>query len=195
MKVRIKVKGIVQGVGFRPFVYRIAKKNNLKGYVKNMGNYVEILIEGKKEDIRNFINDLKNKKPPLSRIDKLDIEEIKGIEEFDDFYIIKSENAKDEEEGTIPADVAICDDCLKEMLDKNDRRYRYPFIACTNCGPRFTIVEKLPYDRENTSMRDFPLCEKCLEEYKNPLDRRFHAQATCCPICGPKVFLSDGKRL
>ncbi|XRP96174.1 carbamoyltransferase HypF [Methanocaldococcus sp. 16A] len=193
MRVKIKVKGIVQGVGFRPFVYRIAKKNHLKGYVKNMGNYVEILIEGKKKNIEDFINDLKNKKPPLSRIDKLDIEEIKGVEEFNDFYIIRSEDTKDEEEGTIPADVAICDDCLKEMLDKKDRRYRYPFIACTNCGPRFTIVEKLPYDRENTSMRDFPLCEECLKEYKNPLDRRFHAQATCCPICGPKVFLTDGK--
>ncbi|XRO75689.1 carbamoyltransferase HypF [Methanocaldococcus sp. 28A] len=193
MRVKIRVNGIVQGVGFRPFVYRIAKKNNLKGYVKNMGNYVEILIEGTKKNIEDFINDLKNKKPPLSRIDKLDIEEIKGIEEFNDFYIIRSEDTKDEEEGTIPADVAICDDCLKEMLDKKDRRYRYPFIACTNCGPRFTIVEKLPYDRENTSMRDFPLCEECLKEYKNPLDRRFHAQATCCPICGPKVFLTDGK--
>ncbi|ACV24887.1 carbamoyltransferase HypF [Methanocaldococcus fervens] len=195
MKVRIKVKGIVQGVGFRPFVYRIAKKNNLKGFVKNMGNYVEIVVEGKKEDIENFIKDLKNKKPPLSRIDKLDIEEINDNLSFDDFYIIKSEDSREEEEGTIPADVAICDDCLKEMFDKNDRRYRYPFTACTTCGPRFTIVEKLPYDRENTSMRDFPLCEKCLEEYKNPLDRRFHAQATCCPVCGPKVFLSDGKEV
>jgi hydrogenase maturation protein HypF len=196
MRVKIKVKGIVQGVGFRPFVYRIAKKNNLKGYVKNLGNYVEILVEGKREDIESFINDLKNKKPPLSRIDKLDIEEIKDNSlNFDDFYIIKSENAQDEEEGTIPADVAICDDCLREMFDKNDRRYRYPFTACTNCGPRFTIVEKLPYDRENTSMRDFPLCKECLEEYKNPFDRRFHAQATCCPICGPKVFLTDGKEI
>ena len=144
MRVKIKVKGIVQGVGFRPFVYRIAKKNNLKGYVKNLGNYVEIYVEGKKEDIERFINDLKNKKPPLSRIDRLDIEEIKDNQEFDDFYIIKSENAREEEEGTIPADVAICDDCLREMFDKNDRRYRYPFIACTNCGARFTIVEKLP---------------------------------------------------
>ena len=196
MRVRIKVKGIVQGVGFRPFVYRIAKENNLKGYVKNLGNYVEIFVEGKKEDIERFINDLKNKKPPLSRIDRLDIEEIKdNIPNFDDFYIIKSENAKEEEEGTIPADVAICDDCLKEMFDINDRRYRYPFIACTNCGARFTIVEKLPYDRENTSMRDFPLCKECLDEYKNPLDRRFHAQATCCPICGPKVFLTDGNEV
>ena len=144
MRVKIKVKGIVQGVGFRPFVYRIAKKNNLKGYVKNLGNYVEIFVEGKRENKESFIYDLKNKKPPLSRIDRLDIEEIKdNIPNFDDFYIIKSVNAQEEEEGTIPADVAICDDCLREMFDKNDRRYRYPFTACTNCGPRFTIVEKI----------------------------------------------------
>ncbi|WP_456472932.1 carbamoyltransferase HypF [Methanocaldococcus sp.] len=195
MKIKIKVKGIVQGVGFRPFVYRIAKKNNVKGYVKNMGNYVEIYLDGKKEDIDNFIRDLKNKKPPLSRIDSLEIIECNDIIYFNDFYIIESENSNFEEEGTIPADVSICEECLKELFDKNDRRYRYPFIACTNCGPRFTIVEKLPYDRENTSMRDFPLCEECLKEYKNPLDRRFHAQATCCPVCGPKVFLSDGKNI
>ncbi|EHP85410.1 carbamoyltransferase HypF [Methanotorris formicicus] len=189
--IKIHVKGIVQGVGFRPFVYRIAKENNLKGYVKNMGNYVEIVVGGKKEDIEKFIDDLKSKKPPLSKIDDLKIKLNELKLHFDDFVILNSEETDREEEGTIPADVAICEECLKEMVDKNDRRYRYPFIACTNCGPRFTVIEKVPYDRENTSMRDFPLCEVCLEEYKNPLDRRFHAQATCCPKCGPKVFLTD----
>jgi len=196
MIIKIKVKGIVQGVGFRPFVYRIAKKNQLTGYVKNMGNYVEIVVEGKEEDIKNFINELKNKKPPLSKIDELTIEKLhQSRKTFENFKIIKSETNEEEEEGTIPADVAICEDCLKEMFDKKDRRYRYPFIACTNCGARFTIVEKLPYDRENTSMKDFPLCNACLKEYEDPMDRRFHAQATCCPACGPYVYLTDGKEI
>ncbi|WP_421077819.1 carbamoyltransferase HypF [Methanothermococcus sp. Ax23] len=193
---KIIVKGIVQGVGFRPFVYRIAKNNNLKGYVKNMGNYVEIVVMGNKDDINSFLDDLMTKKPPLAQINEINVfdelNESNYKSNYEDFIIEKSqENKGNKEEGTIPPDVAICEDCLKEIMDKNDRRYRYPFTACTNCGARFTIVKELPYDRENTSMDEFPLCEDCLNEYKNPMDRRFHAQATCCPKCGPEVFLTD----
>ncbi len=194
---KIIVKGIVQGVGFRPFVYRIAKNNNLKGYVKNMGNYVEIVVTGNKDDINSFLDDLMTKKPPLAQINEINVfdglNKLNKFSNYDDFVIEKSqENNNNEEEGTIPPDIAICEDCLKEIMDKNDRRYRYPFTACTNCGARFTIVRELPYDRENTSMDEFPLCKDCLNEYKNPMDRRFHAQATCCPKCGPEVFLTDG---
>jgi hydrogenase maturation protein HypF len=189
----IIIKGIVQGVGFRPFVYRIAQENRLKGYVKNMGNYVEIVVEGSEISIKSFLDDLKNKKPPLSQINEIKIKDIGHdlVGTYDNFSIEKSEKSPEDEEGTIPPDIAICDDCLKEMMDKNDVRCKYPFIACTNCGPRFTVIEKLPYDRENTSMKEFPLCNDCLKEYENPMDRRFHAQATCCPKCGPKVFLTD----
>jgi hydrogenase maturation protein HypF len=191
---KITVKGIVQGVGFRPFVYRIAKNNNLRGYVKNMGNYVEIVVMGNKDNINSFLDDLMTKKPPLAQIDEINVfDELDELKfNYEDFIIEKSqENENNEEEGTIPPDVAICEDCLNEIMDKNDRRYRYPFTACTNCGARFTIVRELPYDRENTSMDEFPLCEDCLNEYKNHKDRRFHAQATCCPKCGPEVFLTD----
>ncbi|MBB6401987.1 hydrogenase maturation protein HypF [Methanococcus maripaludis] len=192
---RIDVKGIVQGVGFRPFVYRIAKKNDLKGYVKNMGNYVEIVVSGELNNINAFLSDLKLEKPPLSKIDNISIEDIDENENlneiYSDFTIKLSDTSEIEEEGTIPPDISICDECLKEIMNKKDRRSNYAFTACTNCGPRFTVIEKLPYDRENTSMTDFPLCEKCIEEYKNPEDRRFHAQATCCDDCGPEVFITD----
>lgn len=190
---RIDVKGIVQGVGFRPFVYRIAKKNDMQGYVKNMGNYVEIVVSGELKNIDAFLSDLKLEKPPLSKIDSISIKNIdENLNEiYSDFTITLSENSEIEEEGTIPPDISICDECLKEIMDKTDRRSNYAFTACTNCGPRFTVIEKLPYDRENTSMKDFPLCENCIEEYKSPENRRFHAQATCCEFCGPELFITN----
>lgn len=188
---RIDVKGIVQGVGFRPFVYRIAKENGLKGYVKNMGNYVEIVVSGSSNEIDSFLSDLKTKKPTLSQINDIKITNIDSNEIYNDFTIKISENTVNEEEGTIPPDISICDDCLNEIMDNRNRRASYAFTACTNCGPRFTVIEKLPYDRENTSMNEFLLCEKCINEYKNPEDRRFHAQATCCETCGPELFITD----
>lgn len=194
MKIKkIIIKGIVQGVGFRPFIYRIGKENNLRGYVKNMGNYVEIVVAGEDKDIKNFLKDIKNKKPPLAHIEKIVVLDYKAPLHYRDFVIEGSDSKTDEDGGTVPPDVSICEECLKEMWDRNNRRYMYPFTACTNCGPRFTIVRKLPYDRENTSMAQFPLCEECLREYRDPLDRRFHAQATCCPKCGPKVYLVDSE--
>ena len=194
-KARILVQGIVQGVGFRPTVYRIAKSMNLNGYVRNLGNIVEIVLEGDKNNIEDFTKNLKLKKPPISVINSLELEWMDSDpQEFNDFTILSSsENFSGS--SVIPADIATCDKCLEEVLNDNNRRYNYPFTACTDCGPRFTVIESVPYDRERTSMDDFPLCPGCTEEYENPEDRRYHAEATCCPECGPEVFLYNEKRL
>ena len=188
---KIKVNGIVQGVGFRPFIYRIAHTNKLTGYVKNLGDAgVEIVVQGSDINIENFIKDLKLKAPPLARIQKINYEYIPP-RNFKDFKIEGSSRIKGEGNSIIPPDVAICDDCLKELFNPTDRRYMYPFIVCTNCGPRFSIIEDLPYDRDNTSMKDFPMCEKCGEEYEDPLNRRYHAEPICCENCGPQYVLID----
>ncbi|MDO5835677.1 MAG: carbamoyltransferase HypF [Methanobacterium sp.] len=185
---RILVQGIVQGVGFRPNVYRLAKNLELNGYVRNLGNVVEIIVEGSEKDIKIFINDLKVKKPPISKIDHLELEWLNNHEEFAGFQILES-SAHFSGSSVIPPDVATCDQCMHEVMKTGDRRYQYPFTACTDCGPRFTVINSIPYDRERTSMNEFPLCPDCLEEYQNPDDRRYHAEATCCSVCGPEVFL------
>jgi hydrogenase maturation protein HypF len=182
-----QIEGIVQGVGFRPFIYQIAKKHNLKGFVLNNSAGVEISIEGTKEHIKAFENDLKLKLPPLARIDFLNKKD-KALENFQDFKIIKSEH-KDTKYSLISPDFAMCPECYKEMFDKNNRRYQYFFTNCTNCGPRYSIVNTVPYDRPNTSMNEFNMCEECLAEYENPDDRRYHAQPISCPKCGPQLFL------
>ena len=189
-KARILVQGIVQGVGFRPTVYRIADEMNINGYVRNLGNSVEIILEGKKEEIKNFAKNLKQNKPPISKITHLKIEWLGSQEkpEFNEFMILES-SAEFSGSSVIPPDVAICDKCLEETLTKGNSRYKYPFTACTDCGPRFTVIKSIPYDRVRTSMDEFPLCDECMVEYKDPLDRRYHAEATCCPTCGPSVFL------
>ena len=194
-KARILVQGIVQGVGFRPTVYRLAKIQKLNGYVRNLGNIVEIVIEGEKEGIKKFINDLHNKKPPISKISSLNVEWLDSKEnEYSDFSILKS-SKNFSGSSVIPPDVATCDACLKEINNNNERRNSYPFTACTDCGPRFTVIESVPYDRERTSMKKFPLCTYCQKEYSDPFDRRYHAEATCCPECGPEVFLYKKSRL
>ena len=193
-KARILVQGIVQGVGFRPTVYRIAHGMKINGYVRNLGNIVEIVIEGKEKEINEFIINLKENKPPISEINSLEVEWIdqSGIQEFNDFKILESlENFSGS--SVIPPDIATCDKCLAEVYTKHNRRFNYPFTACTDCGPRFTVINSIPYDRVRTSMNDFPLCEDCEIEYTNPKDRRYHAEATCCPICGPEVFLYQKK--
>ncbi len=193
-KARILVQGIVQGVGFRPTVYRIAKEMNLNGYVRNLGNSVEIVLEGTKDEIKNFAGNLKENKPPISKITNLEIEWLDSynVSEFNNFLILES-SADFSGSSVIPPDVAICDKCLEEVLNRRFNRYSYPFTACTDCGPRFTVIKSIPYDRERTSMDEFPLCDECMIEYKDPLDRRYHAEATCCPACGPSVFLyKDG---
>jgi hydrogenase maturation protein HypF len=189
-KARILVQGIVQGVGFRPNVYRLAKALELKGCVRNLGNVVEIIVEGEKNDIKTFTRDLKLKKPPISKIDSLEID-WQGVENsspFIDFQILES-SKNFSGSSVIPPDVATCESCLDEVMKRRDRRYNYPFTACTDCGPRFTVISSIPYDRERTSMEEFPLCPECMGEYKNPEDRRYHAEATCCPVCGPNVYL------
>ncbi len=187
------VDGIVQGVGFRPTVYRLAKVMNMNGYVRNMGNIVEILIQGTLDDINLFVDELQEHKPIRSQINDIKVEirgEVSDDDRYDDFTIIDSSN-KISGSAVIPPDMSICDECLDEILDTGDQHYYYPFTACTNCGPRFTLISEVPYDRNNTTMDDFPLCSYCDDEYSDPLNRRYHAEATCCPDCGPRVFLYD----
>jgi len=193
-KAHIFVQGIVQGVGFRPTVYRLAKKLNLKGYVRNLGNIVEIILEGRENEINQFIHDLKQNKPPISEISSFEVEWIEYDNQYSEFIILESsENFS----GTsiIPPDVATCDLCLEEINNSGDKRNGYPFTACTDCGPRFTVIDSIPYDRERTSMNEFPLCPSCEKEYTTPENRRYHAEASCCPKCGPKYFLYDFNRM
>ena len=187
---KILVQGIVQGVGFRPFVYRLATNLNLSGTVKNLGNVVEIKLKGINDVIEEFIHRLQNELPPIAKIDSLEISEVDN-ENFDNFKILESDDSYSGE-SVIPPDVAICDKCLAEIRNPNDRRYKYPFNACTDCGPRFTVIETVPYDRIRTSMEDFPLCDKCEVEYRNPLDRRYHGEAICCEDCGPSMEIYKG---
>jgi hydrogenase maturation protein HypF len=194
MRVKIRVTGIIQGVGFRPFIYRIAVKNGLKGYVRNMGDAgVEILLEGEENAIKNFLKDLREKKPPLAQIHEIITVKLEGENQYTSFVIEKSSEESELSGSVIPPDVAICGECLKELRSKDNPRYDYFFITCTDCGPRYTIIERLPYDRENTTMWDFPTCSFCKSEYENPLNRRFHAQTVACPECGPKVYLTTCK--
>ncbi len=192
MRLKVKVTGIVQGVGFRPFVYRTAVKNGLRGYVKNTGDAcVEILLEGSEKAVSMFLRDLQEKKPPLARIHEVTITELKGEDEYLDFKIQKSSEEKEVSGSVIPPDIAICNECLNELRDKNNPRCDYFFITCTDCGPRYTIIERLPYDRENTTMHNFHMCGFCQSEYRDPLNRRFHSQTVACQKCGPRVYLTN----
>jgi len=183
----IRVNGIVQGVGFRPFIYRLALEHNIKGYVLNDTEGVTIEAEGEEKALKRFIKAIKEDFPPLAIVQEVKIEE-KEVNHFEKFWIEKSRTTE-KKITFIPPDTNICKDCLKEFFDPKDRRYHYPFIVCTHCGPRFSIVKDIPYDRHNTSMDEFPMCPECKKEYENPLDRRFHTQPTACPVCGPKLFL------
>jgi hydrogenase maturation protein HypF len=191
LRAEIKVSGIVQGVGFRPFIYRIAVKNGLVGYVRNRGDaVVEIVVEGKKNNVRQLLKDLKNEKPPLARIYDLTTNYTEDEGNFEKFTIVKSSEEAGLSGSVIPPDVSICNECLKELRDPKNERYDYFFITCTNCGPRYTIIRKLPYDRLNTTMQSFQMCDFCSREYKDPSNRRFHAQTVACPKCGPKAYLT-----
>ena len=182
----IKVFGIVQGVGFRPFVSRIAVANKIFGTVANKGSYVEIFAQGTVDALKNFLSDLRRKAPARSAILKVDVTELPD-ENFCDFKIVESVH----EVGDIfvSPDIAVCENCKRELFDPNDRRYLHPFINCTACGPRLTILENMPYDRERTSMKIFPMCKSCAEEYFSPESRRFDAQPICCNDCGCETFL------
>ncbi|MFX1518546.1 MAG: carbamoyltransferase HypF [Promethearchaeota archaeon] len=192
-RAKIHVTGVVQGIGFRPFIYRLAQRLNMKGYVLNRGDAgVEIVVEGEKEVILDFCNAIKEEKPVLSRIESFKIKWSSFNGNFDSFTIKESSKEKGSPKGAVfPPDIAICDDCRKEIFDKNYRRYNYPLISCTNCGPRFTVIEGLPYDRERTSMKEFPLCESCAKEFIDPTTRWLNAQTMACPICGPRVRLYE----
>ena len=187
---KILVQGIVQGVGFRPFVYRIANELNLKGSVRNLGNVVEIIVQGDEGDVEDFVVGLREKKPSISKINSLETECFDDNDSYSDFSILES-SGDFSGDSVIPPDLAICDNCLAEIRDPGNRRYHYPFNACTDCGPRFTVIDGVPYDRVNTTMDDFPLCDSCSVEYTNPLDRRYHAEAMCCVDCGPSLKLFD----
>lgn len=189
MAKRIHVNGIVQGVGFRPFVYQLANRNHLTGNIANTPGGVSILIQGPPEKIERFIETLTEKKPPLSLITDISTEK-ETLQKISGFTILKSRLG----EGMttlISPDVSVCDDCLKELFDTADRRFRYPFINCTNCGPRYTIIDDTPYDRSKTCMRHFQMCAACQTEYDDPTDRRFHAQPNACAVCGPGLTLLD----
>ncbi|XME01686.1 carbamoyltransferase HypF [Lachnospiraceae bacterium C1.1] len=182
----IRVYGIVQGVGFRPTAARLAEKHNIKGSVSNRGPYVEIYARGSERELREFKKDLEENPPERSVILRIETEETDNGLEYDDFRIIESE--KTSGEIFIPPDIAICDKCSEELFDKENRRYLHPFINCTQCGPRLTIIDNLPYDRCRTSMKKFPMCPDCAEEYENPESRRYDAQPVCCNDCGPKLY-------
>ena len=185
--VRFRVYGIVQGVGFRPTVDRHASTSGIRGSVCNKGPYVEIFAQGTGEQIGQFETLLREQPPRRSSILKIDKKEIAGAEEYSSFSIVESE--KTEGEIFISPDIAICEECTQELYDPDNRRYLHPFINCTCCGPRLTILDALPYDRERTSMKMFPMCRTCAEEYYSPLSRRYDAQPVCCNECGPEVYL------
>ena len=188
-RARIIVRGIVQGVGFRPFIYRLASDHELKGWVLNSTEGVVIEVEGSIERLEEFITDITLQAPPLAVIEKVETSFLPpvGYQSF----IIQASQEKQDKFVLISPDTYLCPDCLRELFDPLDRRYRYPFINCTNCGPRFTIIKDIPYDRPKTTMTTFQMCPSCDEEYHDPVNRRFHAQPNACPTCGPRVWLVD----
>lgn len=187
----VRVYGIVQGVGFRPTMSRHAMARGIRGSVSNKGPYVEIFAQGKEADVDGFISDIEEKPPKRAAILKLLVEPAEDAPEFGQFDIIESEKTKGE--IFVSPDIAICDECKEEMFDPKNRRYLHPFINCTCCGPRLTILDSLPYDRERTSMKEFPMCPSCADEYNNPDTRRYDAQPVCCNDCGPEVYLIGRK--
>jgi len=187
----IRVRGVVQGVGFRPFVFRLASANTLTGWVLNAEEGVEIHLEGAEPALEAFLRDLETKPPPAARITAIDVLPAapSGLKDF----VIRESRRESRPSVRISPDLPVCGDCLRELFDRGDRRFEYPYINCTNCGPRYTIVLGLPYDRSNTTMKDWPLDPYCAEQYHDPANRRFHAQPVACPACGPHYFLRVGK--
>ena len=185
--VEIRVRGTVQGVGFRPTVWRLARENNLVGHVLNDSSGVLIRTTGEQARIARFVRSLESDPPPLSRIEGVEIQRLAEVVEFNDFVIAAS--AGGETRTNVTADAATCPACRAEVLDPHERRHRYPFTNCTHCGPRLSIVEGVPYDRARTTMAAFAMCDACTSEYRDPADRRFHAQPIACPRCGPKAWL------
>ncbi len=190
---RLRIHGRVQGVGFRPFIYRLAHDLNLTGWVQNLSGEVEVLIQGDSDPLAIFRQRVIDDAPPLAQPVLGSVESV-AVKPLNDFTIHPSA-AGETPDIHVPPDYFTCDDCLAELTNPTARRYRYPFINCTQCGPRYTLIRALPYDRPNTTLADFPLCEDCRAEYENPLDRRFHAQPLACPICGPRLEFQSGSPL
>ncbi|MDQ6773445.1 MAG: carbamoyltransferase HypF [Candidatus Dormibacteraeota bacterium] len=190
-RLAVTVRGTVQGVGFRPFVYRLAGRHDLDGWVRNSTGPVEIEVEGESARLRRFLSQLTDEAPPLARIESLETATLPARGESG-FQIVPSRPAPGDFQSIVP-DAATCEDCRRELFDPHDRRFRYPFINCTNCGPRFTIIEDLPYDRAATTMKGFEMCAACRREYEDPLDRRFHAQPNACWDCGPRLSVALGE--
>jgi hydrogenase maturation protein HypF len=188
-RARLAIRGAVQGVGFRPFVYRLANELGLAGWVNNSSQGVFVEVEGGRACVEEFVTRIEAEKPPRSSVQSLETSwlDAAGYTSFE----IRPSSSRGAKTALVLPDIATCADCLREVFDSYDRRYRYPFTNCTNCGPRFSIIEALPYDRPNTSMKSFVMCGECRAEYENPRDRRFHAQPIACPICGPHVELWD----
>jgi hydrogenase maturation protein HypF len=198
-KAKIHIKGIVQGVGFRPFVYTLAREHGVSGYVLNDSTGVHIEAIADPGTIRAFTEDLKEKAPPQASIHSIDVtlEELPSAERKPRGFVIRESRTREVRFVPLSPDIATCNQCAEELFDENNFRHGYPFINCTNCGPRFTIIKDIPYDREKTTMQPFAMCPVCKGEYENPADRRFHAQPNACPVCGPKVSLFDrrGRRV
>src|SRR5664280_2172806 len=186
-RLKLAVRGAVQGVGFRPFIYRLASELGLRGWVSNSPQGVFIEVEGGRTALEKFLLRIESEKPPRSFIQSLEISWLDAAG-YKDFEIRKSETGGDKTALVLP-DIATCPDCLREIFEPENRRYRYPFTNCTNCGPRFSIIESLPYDRANTAMKNFTMCPQCQAEYNDPHNRRFHAQPNACPVCGPQLEL------
>lgn len=187
---RMHVTGIVQGVGFRPFVHRLAEAHGLAGYVRNQSGDVEIVVEGNADDIERFAEALRDQAPPLARIDDVDFADLEGDDAVavDTAFRILESRSIDGRRQPVPADVAMCSACEAELFDPANRRFEYPFITCTDCGPRYTVIESLPYDRERTTMRHFTQCPACFREYNTVGDRRYHSETNSCPVCGPLLW-------
>lgn len=190
---RLRVRGIVQGVGFRPFIYRLALEHDLKGWVQNDAAGVEAQLEGSLKALEAFLVAIKHQTPPAARIEALKLETV-ALENFADFTIRQSSTLEPPSTRISP-DIAVCDDCLIELFDPQNNRYQYPFINCTNCGPRYSIILELPYDRERTTMRDWKMCKDCEREYRDPRNRRFHAQPIACAKCGPHLELRQTEHI
>jgi hydrogenase maturation protein HypF len=192
IRVAVRVEGVVQGVGFRPFVFRLAEEHGLAGFVRNDVHGVEIEAEGPRDEVERFVAAIAGRAPPLARVLRVASRELRagGGEGF----VIVASEARGDPDAFVAADAATCPDCLAELLDPADRRHRYPFVNCTNCGPRFTIVRGVPYDRPQTTMAPFAMCRTCAAEYADPRDRRFHAQPNACPDCGPTAALEGAER-
>ena len=191
-KVKIIIRGVVQGVGFRPFIYRLAKELGINGWIINSSQGVFIEAEQTRLTLEKFIRKIETERPKNSYIQSFEHTwlDAEGFKEFE----IRESNESGSKTALVLPDISTCNDCLEEIFDPGNRRYLYPFTNCTNCGPRYTIIADLPYDRCNTTMGEFEMCPECRAEYTDPLNRRFHAEPTACPICGPQVTLCDSDK-